>query len=73
MAAVIYPPGYSLSPSSQHDSGGRTQKEKSLGLSEKQGDHLPLVIRCRTDLGKINLMYCQLKIELDGVKKNTKT
>lgn len=49
----IHPVSLSLCPF-HRTVGGRKQDEKCLRLSERQRDHLPIAIRCKTDLGKIN-------------------
>lgn len=64
----IHPASLSLPPL-HRTVRGRKQDEKSLRLSERQRDHLPIAIRCQTDPRKINLIYCRLKLELNGEKQ----
>lgn len=70
--AARYPPSFSFHPLCR-TVGGRKQDVKCLRLNERQRDHLPIAVRCKTDLGKIIWIYCQLKTELDGEKKNIRT
>lgn len=56
--AAKYSPSRSITPPPQQDSAGRKQGERSHGLSERQGDHLPIAIRCKTDLTLGKLIEC---------------